>query len=292
MKENPVRSQKAPAKTLGADVDSLRSAVRSRYAAIAESALANAENGGCCGGSGGCETSCDSGTCGDSAREGARTALLLGYTESDLSSDAAEANLGLGCGNPVAISSLKPGERVVDLGSGAGFDCFLAARAVGSTGQVIGVDMTSEMIARARAIGHRRGMVNVEFRLGEIEHLPVADESVDVVISNCVINLSPDKKAVFREAYRVLAKGGRFAVADVVAVREMPTQVREDVAAYAECIAGAVSVDDLRRLLEEAGFGDVRIEIPVPAVTPGATGAEEMRSGWTAPALVSARKGS
>ena len=170
------------------------------------------------------------------------------------------ADLGLGCGNPQAIASLKPGERVLDLGSGAGFDAFLAARQVGSEGRVVGVDMTAEMVAKARANAANTTLDHVEFRLGEIEHLPVADESVDVIMSNCVINLSPDKPAVVREAFRVLGSGGRLAISDIVALTPLPASLQEDLAAYTGCIAGAALVADLQAMLEEAGFSDVRIE--------------------------------
>ena len=169
------------------------------------------------------------------------------------------ANLGLGCGNPGAIAALRPGEKVLDLGSGGGLDCFLAARQVGPTGRVIGVDMTPEMLARARNGARDLGATNVEFRLGEIEHLPVADASVDAVLSNCVVNLSPDKPAVFREAFRVLRPGGRIALSDVVATASLPPDIAESVAAYTGCVAGAAPVDDLRRWLQEAGFAGIAI---------------------------------
>ena len=159
------------------------------------------------------------------------------------------ADLGLGCGNPQAIAALKPGRRVLDLGSGGGFDCFLAARQVGESGRVIGVDMTAEMVAKARENAGEAGYVNVEFRLGEIEHLPVADASVDVIISNCVINLSPDKGQVFREAFRVLRPGGRLAISDVVATAPMPDEIRKDLALYAGCLAGAAAIDHLEAML-------------------------------------------
>jgi ubiquinone/menaquinone biosynthesis C-methylase UbiE len=169
--------------------------------------------------------------------------------------------MGLGCGNPQAIASLKPGEIVLDLGSGGGFDCFLAARQVGPAGHVIGVDMTPEMLARARAAASRLGAPNVEFRLGEIEHLPVADASVDVVLSNCVVNLSPDKPRVFREVFRVLREGGRIAISDVVATAPLPPALSEALAAYTACVGGAAQVDELRTWLRGAGFEDVSVRV-------------------------------
>jgi SAM-dependent methyltransferase len=183
----------------------------------------------------------------------------LGYSEEELSSVPEGANLGLGCGNPQAIAGLKPGETVLDLGSGGGFDCFLAAKQVGPTGTVIGVDMTGEMIERARGNARKAAMANVEFRLGEIEHLPVADGTVDVILSNCVINLSPDKPAVFRDAFRVLNRGGRLAISDIVATTPLPEDVRSNVELYVGCMAGAATIDDLRSMLAEAGFTQIRI---------------------------------
>lgn len=168
------------------------------------------------------------------------------------------SDLGLGCGNPQAIAALQPGETVLDLGSGAGFDCFLAARQVGETGHVIGVDMTAEMVAKARKSG--REYPNVEFRLGEIEHLPVGDASVDVIISNCVINLSPDKRKVFREAFRVLRPGGRLAISDVIATAQIPEEVRNDLALYSSCIAGAVTIAEQEAMLGESGFHKILIQ--------------------------------
>jgi len=170
------------------------------------------------------------------------------------------ANMGLGCGNPHAIASLKEGETVLDLGSGGGFDCFLAARAVGEAGRVIGVDMTPEMVSKARRNAASAGVTNIEFRLGEIENLPVADASVDVIISNCVINLSPEKPKVFKEALRVLKPGGRLAVSDVVATAQLPDEMKSDLALYAGCVAGAAPIDELTDMLKEAGFTDIRIQ--------------------------------
>ncbi len=169
------------------------------------------------------------------------------------------ANLGLGCGNPQAIAALKPGEVVLDLGSGGGFDCLLAAAQVGPEGAVIGVDMTPAMIALARESAAKAGAENVEFRLGEIEHLPVADGAVDVVISNCVVNLSPDKAAVYREAFRALKPGGRLAISDVITTAPLPPEVRADLDLLTSCIAGAASLEDIEGWLAEAGFQEVRI---------------------------------
>lgn len=170
-------------------------------------------------------------------------------------------NMGLGCGNPTAIASLKPGERVLDLGSGGGFDCFLAARAVGKQGKVIGVDMTPEMVSKSRENANASGAGNVEFRLGEIEHLPVEDNSIDVIISNCVINLSPEKQKVFSEAYRVLKGGGRLAVSDIVATSSLPEEIREDLSLISECIGGAEDAEAIQRMLVETGFENVRINL-------------------------------
>jgi arsenite methyltransferase len=181
----------------------------------------------------------------------------IGYTEEQLQSVPEGANLGLGCGNPTAIASLQPGEVVLDLGSGAGFDCFLAANKVGPTGKVIGVDMTPEMLHKARENAKKAGYTTVEFRRGEIEKLPVKDASVDVVISNCVINLSPDKKKVFEETFRVLKSGGRLAVSDIVLLKDLPEKIKDSVEAYVGCISGAILKDRYLQLLKDAGFIDV-----------------------------------
>jgi SAM-dependent methyltransferase len=185
--------------------------------------------------------------------------LRLGYSSDDVSSVPEGDNMGLGCGNPQAIASLQPGETVLDLGSGGGFDCFLAARAVGETGHVIGVDMTAEMMSKARENAVKAGVGNVEFRLGEIENLPVADNSVDVIISNCVINLSPDKARVYKEAFRVLKMGGRLAISDIVATAPLPEEVKRDLALYAACVAGAAQIDELESMLKQAGFTSIRV---------------------------------
>ncbi len=183
----------------------------------------------------------------------------LGYSEEELKSAPKGADMGLGCGNPQAIAALRPGETVLDLGSGGGFDCFLAARQVGESGRVIGVDVTPEMVQKSRENAKKGEYPNVEFRLGEIEHLPVADQSVDAIISNCVINLSPDKPSVFQEAFRVLRAGGRLAVADVVATAELPAEIRNDMALLSGCVAGAASINALVEMIEAAGFREARI---------------------------------
>jgi ubiquinone/menaquinone biosynthesis C-methylase UbiE len=169
--------------------------------------------------------------------------------------------MGLGCGNPVTLASLKPGETVVDLGAGGGFDCFLAAKQVGEAGKVIGVDMTPDMITKARMNAEKVGAQNVEFRLGEIEHLPVADDSVDIIMSNCVINLSPDKLSVYRDAFRVLKPGGRLAIADILATAPLPEKVQQNLALVAACVGGAATIDDTREMLTQAGFQDIKIQL-------------------------------
>lgn len=183
----------------------------------------------------------------------------LGYTEDDLKSVPEGANMMLGCGNPVAIASLKPGETVVDLGCGGGFDCFLAAKEVGETGHVIGVDMTPDMISKARRNAEKIQTDNVEFRLGEIEHLPIGDNTVDIIMSNCVINLSPDKQRVFDDAYRVLKPGGRLAISDVVATAPLPDDVRNDLALLSACIGGAATIEDTEEMLKKAGFTEIKV---------------------------------
>jgi SAM-dependent methyltransferase len=185
----------------------------------------------------------------------------MGYTEAELNAVPDGANLGLGCGNPQAIAALRPGEVLIDLGSGAGFDCLLAAQQVGPEGRVIGIDMTHEMLAKARANAARVGAANVEFRLGEIEHLPVADATGDVIISNCVINLVPDKAQVFREAFRVLKPGGRLAVADVVNVNPLPAELASDQALLCGCVAGAATIAEIEDWLIAAGFTGIDIQV-------------------------------
>jgi arsenite methyltransferase len=217
--------------------ETIREEVRQRYRATAR----------------GESSSCGDGCCTSTSTE------VLGYSAEDSAIAPEAANLGLGCGNPLAIASLQPGQTVLDLGSGAGFDSFLAARAVGPSGKVIGVDMTHEMLAKARENAKKHRFSNVEFRLGEIEALPVADQSVDVIISNCVINLSPEKARVFTEAYRVLKPGGRLAVADIVATATLPEEIRGDWAAYTGCVAGASQISDLEEMLRATGFEQIKI---------------------------------
>lgn len=183
----------------------------------------------------------------------------VGYAEEDLAAAPEGANMGLGCGNPVALASLKEGETVLDLGAGGGFDCFLAARRVGERGKVIGVDMTPEMVEKARTNAEKGGYSNVEFRLGEIEHLPVADNSVDVIISNCVINLAPNKRKVFDEAFRVLKPGGRLMVSDIVLSRPLPDDIQRSIKAYVACVSGAETQSEYLQTMREAGFADVEV---------------------------------
>jgi len=222
--------------------DDIRAAVRARYGQIAAASAPGAAS--CC--------------CGAPDDAPAIAAL---YESPDVAALPAEVTgLALGCGDPVALARLEPGQTVLDLGSGGGIDCFLAAQRVGPEGHVIGVDMTPQMLDKARAAAARLGAANVEFRLGEIEHLPVADASVDVILSNCVVNLSPDKPAVFREAFRVLKPGGRLSVSDILADRPLPDALRAQMDAWASCVSGAIPAADYVAGLEAAGFGDVRVE--------------------------------
>lgn len=254
--------------------DEIRDAVRERYAAVAVGGSTGMQQGGaaakpprelapaaggCCGparATPGQAAPAASACCGPTVDA---HATRLGYSAEDQALLPAGADLGLGCGNPKAIAALQPGEVVLDLGSGAGIDCFLAAAQVGPKGRVIGVDMTPEMLAKAKANAAKGDWGQVEFRLGEIEHLPVADDSVDVIVSNCVINLSPDKPQVFREALRVLKPGGRLAISDVVATAELPPEMRSDLRMVSGCVGGAAQVDELEAMLREAGFERVRI---------------------------------
>jgi SAM-dependent methyltransferase len=228
--------------------DAVRATVREAYSRIA---VSDTGDGGCC--------SPSASSCCDASSPISLDSTLLGYSDDDLAAVPDGADLGLGCGNPGAIAAMQAGETVLDLGSGAGFDAFLAARAVGPSGRVIGVDMTPEMVSKARANAETGGYDNVEFRLGEIEHLPVADGTVDVIISNCVINLSPDKAAVFADAFRVLRPGGRLAISDVVASAELPDEISSDLALYSGCVAGASQISELHSMLLDAGFEHVVI---------------------------------
>ena len=223
------------------------------------------------------ETSCCAGSatpCCDATR-GEEISKRIGYSEEEMNAVPQGANLGLGCGNPVAMASLKPGENVLDLGSGAGFDCFLAANRVGKTGRVIGVDMTPEMLAKARKNAKKGNYTNVEFRKGEIEKLPIDDNSVDVIISNCVINLSPDKKTVFKEAFRVLRPGGRLMVSDMVLLKELPDYVKNSIEAYVGCVGGAIMKTEYLDAVRTAGFQDVKVTdetvYPIETITNDST---------------------
>ncbi len=229
--------------------DEIRQNVRESYTEVAESS----NSGSCCGE----QSSC----CGvsDDAAINTLVSTRLGYSEGDLNSVPEGADMGLGCGNPRAIASIKAGETILDLGSGGGFDCFLAAAETGESGHVIGIDMTPTMISKARNNAVKGKYNHVEFRLGEIEYMPVANDIVDVIISNCVINLSPDKHQVFSEAFRVLKPGGRLAISDVVASTELPEEMKQDLALYSGCMAGASLISELQVILEECGFEKINI---------------------------------
>ncbi len=242
----------------------IRQAVRERYGQIANAnTQAQGVNimGACCGES---ATATGRGSAGSCCGSGAdvtsdQMSALMGYSKQDLASAPEGANMGLGCGNPVALASLQPGEIVVDLGSGGGFDCFLAAKQVGTIGRVIGIDMTPDMLSKARANAAKIQAENVEFRLGEIEHLPVADNTADIIMSNCVINLSPDKMSVYREAYRILKPGGRLAISDIVALAPLPAKIQQNLALVSACVGGAATIDDTRDMLARAGFEKIKI---------------------------------
>lgn len=223
--------------------DEIRQAVRQQYGSVAES-------GGC-----GCGPAC----CSATTETAESLSKMLGYSADETAVVPDGSNMGLGCGNPQAIANLKAGETVLDLGSGGGFDCFLAARQIGDTGHIIGVDMTPAMVSKARANAEKGNYRNVEFRLGEIEHLPVADGTVDVIISNCVINLSPNKPQVFAEAYRALKPEGRLAISDVVAFAELPEDIQRDLALFTGCMAGASLISKVEEMLRTAGFQQIHI---------------------------------
>ena len=224
--------------------ENIKKAIKAGYAKIAR-------NGSCC-----CTSVSD---CCGQTDTASQISLNIGYSDKDLKNVPEGANLGLGCGNPTALASLKSGETVLDLGSGAGFDCFLAANKVGNKGKVIGVDMTPEMIDKARENAEKNNITNVEFRLGEIENLSVDDSTIDVVISNCVINLAPDKDMVFKEAYRVLKPGGRLMVSDIVLNKQLPESIKNNISAYVSCISGAILKKDYLETVRKAGFTNIQI---------------------------------
>ena len=261
------------------DKEEIRQAVRERYGKVAKSGDPTTLSGpetSCCGKSGTSKEKVSASPCcgkSDTSKENAsagsccdrpeitsqQLSTLMGYSKEDIDSVPEGANMGLGCGNPVALASLKPGETVVDLGSGGGCDCFLAAKQVGDTGRVIGVDMTPDMVSKARANAKKIGANTVEFRLGEIEHLPLADNSADIIMSNCVINLSPDKQQVYGDAFRALKPGGRLAISDVVATAPLPAEIQQDLALLSACVGGAATIDDTVKMLEKAGFQDIEV---------------------------------
>ncbi len=250
--------------------EEIRKIVREGYAKVAK------KEKSCCGAQN---------PCGDNTSDmSEEISRRIGYSEEEIGSVPEGANLGLGCGNPIALASLKKGQIVLDLGSGGGFDCFLAANRVGEKGKVIGVDMTPEMIDKARKNARKGKYSNVEFRLGEIENLPVADGAVDVVVSNCVINLSPNKKRVFEEAFRVLKSGGRLMISDIVLLKDLPEIVKENVQAYVGCIAGAEMKDKYLQLVKDAGFQEAKIVEETPFAV------EEMLNDPTAKAIIKASK--
>ena len=242
----------------------VKSVVRENYARVAK------QNGSCC----------SSACCGTSKPK--EISKRIGYTDEDLEAVPSGSNLGLGCGNPTALVSIKPGEIVLDLGSGAGFDCFLASNKVGPEGRVIGVDMTEEMVARARDNASKGGYKNIEFRQGEIENLPVEDSTIDVIISNCVINLVPNKDKAFKEAFRVLKPGGRLMVSDIVLLKKLPDFVKDSIEAYVGCIAGAATKDRYLGAIKSAGFGDVTVidetVFPLDCMTNDPTGQAILKS--------------
>ncbi len=246
---NTATSQTANQASQQKRADEIRQNVRESYAEVAQAS----NNGSSCGTGASC--------CGvsDDAAINTLVSTRLGYSDDDLGNVPEGADMGLGCGNPRAIASIKAGETILDLGSGGGFDCFLAAAETGESGFVIGIDMTPTMISKARNNALKGKYNHVEFRLGEIEHMPVADNTVDVIISNCVINLSPDKQQVFSEAFRVLKLGGRLAISDIVASTELPEEIKNDLALYSGCMAGASPVAELQTILEECGFEEINI---------------------------------
>lgn len=244
--------------------EEIRETVRQRYGSIArrdgDVASKTGPTSSCCGSLENAPgTSKQTSCCGPADFSANNISAVMGYSKENIESVPEGANMGLGCGNPVALASLKPGETVVDLGSGGGFDCFLAAKQVGETGRVIGVDMTPDMVSKARENAAKMDAKNVEFRLGEIEHLPVADNSADIIISNCVVNLSPDKAAVYKDAYRVLKPGGRIAISDIMAIAELPAEIRKNLQLVSACVGGAATIDHTVDMLKQCGFQDINI---------------------------------
>ena len=246
------------------DKEEIRKAVRESYAKIAKAGnnvSAISPTISCCGGPDTSTATTPTASCCGGGPEVTPESLsaLMGYSKQDLAGVPEGANMGLGCGNPVALASLQSGETVVDLGSGGGFDCFLAARQVGDTGKVIGVDMTPDMLSKARDNAEKMQAKNVEFRLGEIEHLPVADNSTDIIMSNCVINLSPDKLSVYRDAFRILKPGGRLAISDIVAITPLPEEIQQNLELVSACVGGASTFDETNDMLAKAGFENIKI---------------------------------
>lgn len=229
--------------------ENVKRGVRSAYGKVAESN----EKKGSCGNSRSC--------CGISSKKDDNYSKELGYSQNELDSVPEGSNMGLGCGNPNAIASLQPGEVVLDLGAGGGFDAFLASERVGPLGKVYGVDMTPEMVSQSRDYAQKNGIQNVEFLLGEIEHLPLPDHSIDVIISNCVVNLSTNKSRVFQESYRVLKEDGRIAISDIVALKPLPKEMVANEELYCNCISGAITIDEIKSLLSKAGFVNITIEV-------------------------------
>jgi len=272
----------------------IRKTVRENYGNIVrahESQVNTATGPSCCGDSPAAGPSSEACGCGTGHISAAQISALIGYSQAEQDSVPEGANLGLGCGNPQTIAALQPDETVVDLGSGGGFDCFLAAKKVGTNGQVIGVDMTPDMVSRARQNAEKIQSDNVEFRLGEIENLPVPDAQADLIMSNCVINLSPEKQKVYHEAYRVLKPGGRLAISDIVALQPLPDNIKSDLEMVSACVGGAATVADTENMLKRAGFENIRI---VPAKV-----SQEIVDEWlpgskvgeyVAPASIEARK--
>jgi SAM-dependent methyltransferase len=260
--ENKIKGEKKMETT---HHDEIRQAVREAYKKVAKASTAasrSSQAAACCGPSDNLTEANPGSSCGccGPGLSLEQLSSAIGYTIAEVDSVPEGSNMGLGCGNPVALASLKPGETVVDLGSGGGFDCFLAAKQVGETGRVIGVDMTPEMVSKARKNAEKMGTGNVEFRLGEIENLPVGDNSVDIVMSNCVVNLSPDKLEVYRDAYRVLKPGGRLAISDILATAPLPEEFKANLALLAACVGGAETFGGTEQVLRKAGFKDITIK--------------------------------